>query len=349
MKRRVFSAVLLLTIFLFISVTAAQAKTIEWGQVKHGTYTQFFKYYEAKADTGFDLTAGALTKDPANMDFIMYDYGKFIITDTKGIEELGGEGLTVDTELPALYETEATDLDPDEVYILQRLNGEYAKIQIKEIQIDKVLFDYVLQKDADVAPGTTTPGTTTPGTTTPGTTTPGTGGGPVTIINNNIVNQNTNTTTNNANTSTNITDSTIANSNIASNNKTDQTTTNDNSIKVTQYVSVMLNGQSLQSDVKPFINGDGRTMLPIRAIAEALGATVQWDADTQTATLTLGAKTVMVTIGQNSILVDGKPISMDTAAAIKDSRTFLPVRPISEAFGAKVGWDEKTSTVKLDK
>ena len=199
-------------------------------------------------------------------------------------------------------------------------------------------------------PGTTLPGTTTPGTALPGNGTPGVTNAPITIVNNNTtINQNTNTTTNNANTNTNISGSTIANSNIASNNKTNQTTTNDNSIKVTQYVSVKVNGQPLQSDVKPFVNGDGRTMLPIRAIAEALGAQVQWDEATQTATLTLGAKVVKVQIGQNNILVDGVPVPMDTAAAVKDGRTLLPVRAVGEALGANVGYDAATSTVQLDK
>lgn len=218
----------------------------------------------------------------------------------------------------------------------------------------KALYNEGTNPEAQTPPaattGTTTPDTSVPGTTTPGTAGPGTGGGPVTIINNNTtINQNTNTTTNNANTNTNITGSTIANSNVASNNQTSQTTSNENAITVTQYVSVMVNGQPLQSDVKPFVNADGRTMLPVRAIAEALGANVQWDEATQTATLAQGGKTVKVPIGQNKITVDGKPVPMDTAAAIKDGRTLLPVRAIGEALGAKVGWDEKTSTVKLEK
>lgn len=182
-----------------------------------------------------------------------------------------------------------------------------------------------------------------------GTGTPGVASSPVDVSNilNNI-NQNTNNTTNNANTSINITGSTIANSNIGSNNQVNQSTTNNNSITATQYVSVLVNGQPLQSDVRPFINADGRTMLPVRAIAEALGADVQWDEATQTATLTLGGKTVKVTIGQNILLVDGKPFSMDTAAAIKDGRTLMPVRAVGEALGSQIGWDDKTSTVTIE-
>jgi hypothetical protein len=162
-------------------------------------------------------------------------------------------------------------------------------------------------------------------------------------------NQNTNNTTNNANSTFNISGSTIANSNIGSNNQINQTTTNSNAITVTQYVTVTVNGQPLQSDVTPFINGDGRTMLPVRAISEALGAEVQWDDTTQTATLIMGDIIVKVPIGQNSIDVNGTPFAMDTAAVIKDGRTLLPVRAVGEALGAKIGWDEATSTVSIDK
>ncbi len=114
-------------------------------------------------------------------------------------------------------------------------------------------------------------------------------------------------------------------------------------------INILVNGQPLQSDVTPFINADGRTMLPIRAIAEALGADVQWDESTQTATLILGDKTVKVTIGQNSILVNGSPVAMDTVAAVKDGRTVLPVRAVGEALGAQIGWDEQTKTVSIEK
>jgi len=181
------------------------------------------------------------------------------------------------------------------------------------------------------------------------TSTPGTGGNPVNITNTtNNTNQNTNNTTNNANSSFNISGSTIANSNIGSNNQINQATTNNNAITVTKYVTVTVNGQPIQSDVTPFINADGRTMLPIRAISEALGAQVEWDAATQTATLTLGDKIVKVQIGQNNIYVNGTPVAMDTAAVIKDGRTLLPVRAIGESLGAKISWDGSTSTVGIN-
>jgi hypothetical protein len=168
----------------------------------------------------------------------------------------------------------------------------------------------------------------------PGSTaTPGPVGNPVNIANTTNTNQNTNNTSNNANTSINISGSTVANSNIGSNNQTNQNTTNHNAITVTKYVTVTVNGQPVQSDVRPFVNADGRTMLPIRAISEALGAQVQWDSATQTATLTLGEKVVKVQIGQNSIFRQRYAGGMDTSAVIMDGRTLLPVRAVGESWG----------------
>lgn len=113
-------------------------------------------------------------------------------------------------------------------------------------------------------------------------------------------------------------------------------------------VNVVINGQPLVSDVKPIVNEDGRTMLPVGAIATALGAQVQWDGATQTATLTKGTIIVKITIGQNEINVNGSQVSMDTAAVINNGRTLLPVGAVGKALGAQIGWDGGTRTVIID-
>ncbi|MFZ5597726.1 MAG: copper amine oxidase N-terminal domain-containing protein [Bacillota bacterium] len=128
-----------------------------------------------------------------------------------------------------------------------------------------------------------------------------------------------------------------------------QANAGSNTVTVTNYVTVLVNGQPLQSDVRPFVNADGRTMLPVRAVAEALGSQVQWDESTQTATLIQGNNIVQVPVGRMNIIVGGKTVPIDTASVIKDGRTLLPVRPIAEALGVKIGWDAATSTVKIEK
>lgn len=181
---------------------------------------------------------------------------------------------------------------------------------------------------------------------------PGTTGNTDAGVNNQINNQinNTTNTTNNANTDINISGSTITNSNIGSNNQVTQSTDvkNTNTVTVKQEVSVLVNGRPLQSDVPSFINGDDRTMVTLRAIAEALGAKVDWDEATQTITITLGGKVVKLVIGQNSYTVNGQDHSMDTAAAVTNGRTVVPARVIGEALGAKVGWNPQTSAVTID-
>ncbi len=92
--------------------------------------------------------------------------------------------------------------------------------------------------------------------------------------------------------------------------------------------------------VMPF-EEDDRTFLPVRFLAEALGAQVDWNEADQTATVRKDGSVVEVTIGSNQIRVDGKPQTIDAAARIKDDRTFLPVRAVAEALGQKVTWDPR--------
>ncbi len=101
--------------------------------------------------------------------------------------------------------------------------------------------------------------------------------------------------------------------------------------------------------VTPFILPPGRTMVPLRFISEAFGAKVEWDGATKTVTITWGSKTIKLTIGVYTAKVDGKDVKLDVAPIIKDGRTFVPIRFISEAFGADVKWDanEKKITITL--
>lgn len=103
-------------------------------------------------------------------------------------------------------------------------------------------------------------------------------------------------------------------------------------------------------DVAPYIK-NGRTYLPVRYVAEALGVTsenILWDGATNKVTLLKGDKVVQLTIGSKAMLVNGVSISMDVPAEITSGRTMLPFRFIAQALGATVGWDEATQTVTLN-
>lgn len=97
----------------------------------------------------------------------------------------------------------------------------------------------------------------------------------------------------------------------------------------------------------PFIDS-GRTLVPLRATMEAAGAEVSWDDNTKTATVTMGQVTLKCTAWEKKIYRNGVKIDNDAAACIAGGRTYLPIRAVLEAFGARVGWNGEDVTVETD-
>ncbi len=100
-----------------------------------------------------------------------------------------------------------------------------------------------------------------------------------------------------------------------------------------------VNGEQKSNDVSPVIE-EGRTLLPLRSIAEALEAAVEWNNETKTVAIMKNGKTVYVVIGEEL------PGGMGTAV-IRDGRTLVPLRYIAEQLGANVVWDAATKQVSI--
>ena len=109
-------------------------------------------------------------------------------------------------------------------------------------------------------------------------------------------------------------------------------------------IKILLNGNALTMDQPPIIV-EGRTLVPLRAIFEGLGASVEWDDATKTATGIKDGKEIKITINNTTAFVDGSAVTLDVPAQIVNSRTLVPVRFISESLGEKVDWDGNTRTV----
>lgn len=105
-----------------------------------------------------------------------------------------------------------------------------------------------------------------------------------------------------------------------------------------QTVNVYLNGQ-LQSYDQPAIIKDGRTLVPLRPVSESLGATVDFHQNTGTITIIKDNKTITLTIGSNIANINGENTYLDVPPQIINQRTMVPLRFISETFGATVLWD----------
>ncbi|MBE7047459.1 MAG: hypothetical protein E7396_08645 [Ruminococcaceae bacterium] len=112
-------------------------------------------------------------------------------------------------------------------------------------------------------------------------------------------------------------------------------------------ISVTINQKAQSFDVMPIIE-NGRTLVPMRGIFEALGAEVVWDDATKTVTGTKDGTKVTLQIGNQTAKVDDKEVSLDVAAKIIEGRTMVPVRFISESLGCKVDWDDVSKTVIIN-
>jgi hypothetical protein len=99
----------------------------------------------------------------------------------------------------------------------------------------------------------------------------------------------------------------------------------------------------------PFIDENNRTQVPFRKTLETFGADVSWDSETREAVATYKDIEIRVPIGKEYIVKNGKRIVNDTKALIKDGRTYLPIRAVLEGLGSKVGWNNDTRTVVVDK
>ena len=106
-------------------------------------------------------------------------------------------------------------------------------------------------------------------------------------------------------------------------------------------VDLYLDAQPLEMDVPPEVR-DGRTMVPLRAVAEALGADVSWEQETGRITLTRAGSTVVMTLNSTTAQVDGQEVEMDVAPYATEGRTLIPARYAAEFFGQRVTWDGST-------
>lgn len=124
----------------------------------------------------------------------------------------------------------------------------------------------------------------------------------------------------------------------------------DDSAADASAINLVVSGNAIECDQAPVIV-EGRTLIPLRAVAESVGAEVEWVAETKTVEIDnalLGAK---LAIGSNELELTNKLTNttetkeIDVPAQIINDRTMVPVRAVAENFGLDVDWDQDTRTV----
>ncbi|WP_317855361.1 copper amine oxidase N-terminal domain-containing protein [Chakrabartyella piscis] len=110
-------------------------------------------------------------------------------------------------------------------------------------------------------------------------------------------------------------------------------------------------GTQIALDAPAYISDAGYTMLPVRAVASALGidtSAVVWNSEARQVVITYGSKIVAMTIGESYMSVNGTLIATSAAPEIVDSRTFLPLRDLATALSVSITWDDTTKTATLN-
>jgi hypothetical protein len=101
-------------------------------------------------------------------------------------------------------------------------------------------------------------------------------------------------------------------------------------------------------DVAPYVDkGSGHTLVPVRYLADALGAQTRWDAGTQTVVVSTSVYSVSMEIGSTFLTVNGKTQMMDQAPVIKNGRTYLPAKWVANTLGYRVDWNAQIQDILI--
>lgn len=115
---------------------------------------------------------------------------------------------------------------------------------------------------------------------------------------------------------------------------------------------IKVRGMNLKFDVPPVIK-EGRTLIPVRAIMNGLGAAVEWDEVDKTVTITRADKTIILNLlpdpdtGMFIADVNGETLELDVPAQLISNRTFVPLRFVAQTLGETVDFDEETGEIDI--
>ncbi|MDP5276395.1 stalk domain-containing protein [Chengkuizengella axinellae] len=111
-------------------------------------------------------------------------------------------------------------------------------------------------------------------------------------------------------------------------------------------ISIVINGEVQSYAQSPVIMND-TTLVPLRGIFEELGAVVKWNNESKTVTAEKDDVEILLTVGEDAAQVNGKSITLLQPSKIIEGSTMVPLRFVSEAFGADVNWNQDTRTVTI--
>jgi endonuclease YncB( thermonuclease family) len=112
-------------------------------------------------------------------------------------------------------------------------------------------------------------------------------------------------------------------------------------------IYIFLDGKKMEFKLEQPLNVDGRVLVPLRAIFEALGAKIEWDDTTKTVTAKKGDVIITYKVGSLVGNRNNEIIQIPVAGKLVNGTTMIPLRFVGEALGAAISWDEHSNTVLI--
>jgi len=111
-------------------------------------------------------------------------------------------------------------------------------------------------------------------------------------------------------------------------------------------INILVDGKQIISDVSPQVI-NGRVLVPIKFVGEALGATVEWVSGKDMVTVNKGSIAIALFLDSPNANINGQTVALDVPAVALDNRTMVPLRFVSENLGCTVNWDPSTSSIAI--
>ena len=109
---------------------------------------------------------------------------------------------------------------------------------------------------------------------------------------------------------------------------------------------IRVRGMNMKFDIPPVIK-EGRTLIPVRAIMNGLGAKVEWNEETKVVTITRDDKVITLNLLTGDAAINGEAVELDVPAEIISNRTFVPLRFVAQTLGEKVNYDNDTGEIDI--
>ncbi|MFD0959294.1 copper amine oxidase N-terminal domain-containing protein [Paenibacillus chungangensis] len=318
-KSMLYMTALLAFILLCLSnVLQAQASNkgyIYWGEVQTGEYRPLHPYTlnwsgDVLDKGGLQLSSLELTTDSGAADFVINSYGAL---GARSIVKQGLGELEDRTPVSQQGAVSSITMQQGEIYLIALSSGKHAKIRIDVIEQDHVSFSYVMEAAQPAATPAATPSPSPTPVPTPMPT-----GSPMP-----------------ATTPSQVPPSIL-----------EEGAAGQAIILTIGQADASIAGQLAQLQTAPIVN-NGTTLVPLRFIAEAVGAEVDWDGDERKVTLQLNGQTIVLYIDSKTAIINGRSITLLTEPIIQNGTTLVPVRFISENFDMTVEYDPELRQITI--